>query len=528
MKKKIIIVILMFLVIFVSIAKASLLDNILLPFQFLFEIIFPSSPEILEAKIEPIKVEPSDWMIITAKVKDKYGIESVKADMAGIEIVELKLISGNENEGIYQASWFVHSVEVGKTYNATIIARNVKGKESFFVLQFYDDPVFCCRINISNLQFFPLSPEIIGISLDTASLISQGKMRNDCGDIRFTDSKAFDSAFWTRNFSYNLVSGCNSANTIFFVEVPSGVTSFYAYYGNPQVTSISNSSISGFTYRIPITITERSGNTLTEYQVLVSINTQNLISQGKMRNDCGDIRFTDSDGITLLSYWLESGCNSANTKIWVKVPNIPANSNKTIYLYYGNLSATSASNKTSVLTYFSVDSGSVPILCGSSCSGGTTYYGTWNYSLTNEVFFEVNLTRYAGTFWDYCYIGHRMTSPSYYDFGTYYVAGNCIWQDGGTHDLTSYLKNYSYVTLQGYWTCNNCASHGIVCGWCWAQARFVLTGYKRKYISPEPTISLGNEEIPTAALGPKETWIRISGGEGNLLITGGGGTLKIK
>jgi len=63
-----------------------------------------------------------------------------------------------------------------------------------------------------------------------------------------------------------------------------------------------------------------------------------------MRSDCGDIRFTDSDATTLLNYWIESGCNSASTKIWVKVPSIPASSTKTIYVYYGNPSATSASN----------------------------------------------------------------------------------------------------------------------------------------------------------------------------------------
>ncbi|MEM1684877.1 MAG: DUF2341 domain-containing protein, partial [Nanopusillaceae archaeon] len=116
--------------------------------------------------------------------------------------------------------------------------------------------------------------------------------------------------------------------------------------------SFSQSWLSDWQYRIPITITERSGNTLTDYQVLVVINTQNLISQGKMRSDCGDIRFTDSDGITLLNYWIESGCNSANTRIWVKVPNIPANSNKTIYLYYGNPSATSMSNPKTVWLFF--------------------------------------------------------------------------------------------------------------------------------------------------------------------------------
>ncbi|MEM1805107.1 MAG: DUF2341 domain-containing protein, partial [Nanopusillaceae archaeon] len=110
--------------------------------------------------------------------------------------------------------------------------------------------------------------------------------------------------------------------------------------------------LSGWEYRIPITITERSGNTLTDYQILVVINTQNLISQGKMRSDCGDIRFTDSNGITLLNYWIERGCNSANTRIWVKVPNIPARSNKTIYLYYGNPSASSISNPKTVWLFF--------------------------------------------------------------------------------------------------------------------------------------------------------------------------------
>jgi hypothetical protein len=62
------------------------------------------------------------------------------------------------------------------------------------------------------------------------------------------------------------------------------------------------------------------------------------------RSDCGDIRFTDSDAQTLISYWIESGCNTASTKIWVKVPSIPTNLTKTIYVYYGNSGATSQSN----------------------------------------------------------------------------------------------------------------------------------------------------------------------------------------
>ncbi|MEM0480629.1 MAG: DUF2341 domain-containing protein [Candidatus Aenigmatarchaeota archaeon] len=116
--------------------------------------------------------------------------------------------------------------------------------------------------------------------------------------------------------------------------------------------TFSQSWLSGWQYRIPITIKENSGKNLTDYQVLITLDTASLISAGKMKSDCGDIRFTDSDGTTLLNYWIESGCNSANTRIWIKIPNIPASGTKTIYLYYGNPSANSLSNGDLVFDFF--------------------------------------------------------------------------------------------------------------------------------------------------------------------------------
>ena len=115
----------------------------------------------------------------------------------------------------------------------------------------------------------------------------------------------------------------------------------------------SGNILSGWGYRRGIIIDNtKNSNTLTDYQILVTLDTATLISAGKMRSDCGDIRFTDEDGTTLLSYWVEEGCNTANTKIWVKVPSIPASSTKTIYLYYGNPSATSQSNGDAVFEFF--------------------------------------------------------------------------------------------------------------------------------------------------------------------------------
>ena len=110
---------------------------------------------------------------------------------------------------------------------------------------------------------------------------------------------------------------------------------------------------SNWQYRKPITINNtQNSNSLTDYQILVTVDTATLINDGKMKSDCGDIRFVDSDDSTKLSYWIESGCNSANTKIWVKVPSIPASSTKTIYMYYGNPSASSESNGEVVFEFF--------------------------------------------------------------------------------------------------------------------------------------------------------------------------------
>jgi hypothetical protein len=104
-------------------------------------------------------------------------------------------------------------------------------------------------------------------------------------------------------------------------------------------------------YRTDITITENSGSSLIDYQVSVRANTAILISQGKMKADGGDIRFTDSGG-TEMSYWIESGINTADTSIWVKVPSIPASSTTVIYMYYGNPLASSTSNGDLVFLLF--------------------------------------------------------------------------------------------------------------------------------------------------------------------------------
>lgn len=113
------------------------------------------------------------------------------------------------------------------------------------------------------------------------------------------------------------------------------------------------SPISGWTYVDIIQIDNTNNtNALIDYQISTTIDTASLISQGKMQSDGRDIRCVDSDGITILNYWIEKGINTTSTKIWVKVPSIPASSKKSIYLEYGNPAASPVSNGDNTFDFF--------------------------------------------------------------------------------------------------------------------------------------------------------------------------------
>ncbi|MBN1824250.1 MAG: DUF2341 domain-containing protein [Endomicrobiales bacterium] len=88
--------------------------------------------------------------------------------------------------------------------------------------------------------------------------------------------------------------------------------------------------------------------TLTNYQVTLTVNTENLISANKMREDMKDIRFTSVDGETEIPFYIATSSGTA-TKIIVKIPNVSPYSTTVFYMYYNNLStATSPSSRSQV------------------------------------------------------------------------------------------------------------------------------------------------------------------------------------
>ena len=109
--------------------------------------------------------------------------------------------------------------------------------------------------------------------------------------------------------------------------------------------------LDGWDYRRPVTITEQSGNDLTDYQVLVELNNTNFNFAHAQTNG-EDIRFTDKEG-DLRDYWIEEwDAVNETAKIWVKVPSIPANGTTELYMYYGNPSASSASDGDATFEFF--------------------------------------------------------------------------------------------------------------------------------------------------------------------------------
>lgn len=115
-------------------------------------------------------------------------------------------------------------------------------------------------------------------------------------------------------------------------------------------------------YREPITYDNSGGGAKSNYDVLVVTDTKALVDATKLQSDCDDLRFTDTDATTLVTYWIESGCNTTSTQIWVRIPDIAASTSETYYMYYGNSGASVGQQSYSgkMILMFSVNEASLP------------------------------------------------------------------------------------------------------------------------------------------------------------------------
>jgi len=102
-----------------------------------------------------------------------------------------------------------------------------------------------------------------------------------------------------------------------------------------------------WTHRLPINITDLTGENLIEYQVNLNITHNNWIN-----SNFSDIRFTfynySDETEEEVYYWINNYVESEYVILWIKVPFIPSGGNSTIYMYYGNSNANTISNFSNV------------------------------------------------------------------------------------------------------------------------------------------------------------------------------------
>lgn len=107
--------------------------------------------------------------------------------------------------------------------------------------------------------------------------------------------------------------------------------------------------LDGWNYRKSVTITAPDSNQ-TNYQLKCYVYRSTGTDSGekvyistRCEEDYDDIRFTDENCSIQFDYWIQESTTDSAT-IWVEIPTIPTSTGTTIYLYYGNASATALSN----------------------------------------------------------------------------------------------------------------------------------------------------------------------------------------
>ena len=118
--------------------------------------------------------------------------------------------------------------------------------------------------------------------------------------------------------------------------------------------------LEGWLRRKSVTIQGSSAGAVTDYCIKIVVHYgsgtdsgEHVYLNGNCRVDFGDIRFTASDGITLLTYCIEEKVDGDYAVFWVKIPSIPTSPNTvTIYIYYDNPDATDISNGTGTFQFY--------------------------------------------------------------------------------------------------------------------------------------------------------------------------------
>ncbi|MCP4649664.1 MAG: DUF2341 domain-containing protein [PVC group bacterium] len=141
----------------------------------------------------------------------------------------------------------------------------------------------------------------------------------------------------TLRFTSNLSSGGDYDESFGVDNIVLGGGAFACFSVAQELAS--SPALSGWQYRLPITITNSGLTDLTDEIINIKIDNWHEFWKN-VKIDGEDVRVVDSDDSTVLESFLKT-FDYANTEaeVCAKIPFIAAESSETIYLYYGNSAA---------------------------------------------------------------------------------------------------------------------------------------------------------------------------------------------
>jgi hypothetical protein len=228
--------------------------------------------------------------------------------------------------------------------------------------------------------------------------------------------------------------------------------------------------LTGWTYRKSVPLSRASG-LVTNYQMKLLVGEssgatgEDVDCNSHCAADFDDIRFTASDGTTLLDYWIESITGTTPNQlatIWIEFDSI-GTTDTTFYMYYGNAGASAVSSGDDTFLFFdhflgsslgaqwsfqgtpSVDNSEVTLV-----SNDTTWEAikaalyTVTYARFRSRFKQSVMTNHAAGFSNSAMSGTFYADDSVYFLGVYdasiyYISSNegTITQTGHTNLLTA-------------------------------------------------------------------------------------------
>jgi|LGVE01.1.fsa_nt_gb hypothetical protein len=135
--------------------------------------------------------------------------------------------------------------------------------------------------------------------------------------------------------------------------------------------------LSGWSKRKKVTLTGGASGAQTAFQLKLSVT-----HDSDMQADFDDLRFTQSDGTTLVDCWLESKTDSTSAIVWVEFPTTPANGvDQDYYMYYGNTGASNVWSGDNTFIIFDDFETGVDGYNGGTQSSDYAHTGTYSLKL---------------------------------------------------------------------------------------------------------------------------------------------------